>query len=479
MSNLYTLGVVSTNQVPPNKSVFAQSTTVEEYTTDLVMVINNARAASTVNLAVVQVGNRLTGAAPGALTLDTITPFINGQVVLIKDQALTEQNGVYIVVNPGSGGSAFVLTRDPDFEPAVRSTIVYVLGGATQADTAWFCVKTNLYVTNVDPVIFLDITGGGGGGGVTDAANVGGFAEVFQSKVGTILNFRTLQAGPNITITQNANDISIEASSGAGDITNGANVGGFAEVFQIKAGATLNFRTLQAGTNMSITQNANDLLLDATGDITNAANVGGFVQVFQSKVGTTLNFRTLQAGTNITLTQNANDVLIDATGDITNAANVGGFAQVFQSKTGTTLNFRTLQAGTNISITQNANDLLIAAPSVSGNITYTLATMQINVIDESSFIPMAYFPWRNAEFSTYTSGHIIFRAVIVDREAIVRFYDATGAASLGTTTTTGSGVYSFNVSNPGVDSGLQFEVQKSAAAGTDPQIFGVILIYTK
>lgn len=55
-----------------------------------------------------------------------------------------------------------------------------------------------------------------GGGDVTNAVNVGGFAEVFESKVGTILNFRTLQAGTGISITQNANDLLITNTSGGG-----------------------------------------------------------------------------------------------------------------------------------------------------------------------------------------------------------------------------------------------------------------------
>lgn len=55
-----------------------------------------------------------------------------------------------------------------------------------------------------------------GGGDVTNGANLGGFAEVFDAKVGTILNFRTLQAGAGISITQNANDLLITNTGGGG-----------------------------------------------------------------------------------------------------------------------------------------------------------------------------------------------------------------------------------------------------------------------
>jgi hypothetical protein len=55
---------------------------------------------------------------------------------------------------------------------------------------------------------------GGGGGGVTSASNVGTGAEVFKQLTGSDLEFRTLVAGANVTITENADDIEIAASGG-------------------------------------------------------------------------------------------------------------------------------------------------------------------------------------------------------------------------------------------------------------------------
>lgn len=56
---------------------------------------------------------------------------------------------------------------------------------------------------------------------VTNAANVGsGQGQVFRDKTGTILNFKTLLAGTNVTITNNANDVTINAiGAGLGDVT--------------------------------------------------------------------------------------------------------------------------------------------------------------------------------------------------------------------------------------------------------------------
>ena len=51
-----------------------------------------------------------------------------------------------------------------------------------------------------------------------------------------------------------------------------------------------------------------------TGEANQAANVGAGVGVFQGKSGVTLNFKTLVAGANVTVTPGSDTVTIDATG---------------------------------------------------------------------------------------------------------------------------------------------------------------------
>jgi hypothetical protein len=54
--------------------------------------------------------------------------------------------------------------------------------------------------------------GGGGGGEANTGANVGsGTGQVFKNKTGVTLNFRTLQAGPGITISQSTNEITLSS----------------------------------------------------------------------------------------------------------------------------------------------------------------------------------------------------------------------------------------------------------------------------
>jgi len=201
--------------------------------------------------------------------------------------------------------------------------------------------------------------------------NVGAFNEIAKAKVGTNVDLRTLQAGTNITIVQNANDLEI-SSTDTGEANTASNVGTGVNVFLQKIGVNLEFRTLLANAEVLITQNALDLAFSIgaiaqskiTGLITalgtkfdTVVNVGtGVGQVFRNAVGTTINLKTLLAGTNITIVNNADDITISSTdtGEANTASNVGAGVNVFLQKVGVNLEFRTLLANAEILITQNA-----------------------------------------------------------------------------------------------------------------------------
>jgi len=102
---------------------------------------------------------------------------------------------------------------------------------------------------------------------------------------------------------------------GTGEINTGSNVGAGDGVFKQKTGVDLEFKTLIGGTNTTITNNANDLTIDVTGtgEVNTASNVGTGDGVFKQKTGVDLEMKTLIGGTNVTIVNNANDLTISAT----------------------------------------------------------------------------------------------------------------------------------------------------------------------
>lgn len=102
---------------------------------------------------------------------------------------------------------------------------------------------------------------------VVDGVNLGAGATVFASKSGDNLQFKTLVAGSNVTLTDLGNTISIASTGGGGgggggEVNTASNLGAGTGIFASKAGTDLQFKSLVAGTNMSITNNSTTVTLN-------------------------------------------------------------------------------------------------------------------------------------------------------------------------------------------------------------------------
>ena len=190
---------------------------------------------------------------------------------------------------------------------------------------------------------------------------------VFKQKSGPSLEFRTLDAGLNVTLSETATGILISAVGGGGGLSGLANEGGGAEVFDTLMGATAVLRTLVGTANgATVTQNATTLTIDNT---LTGTNVGVGAGVFRDKTAASLNLRSIVAGANITATQNADDVTIAATGVLTTLANEGGGADVFDNVVGTTAYLRSFIGTSNgLTVTQGATDITVDNTLTGSNI---------------------------------------------------------------------------------------------------------------
>jgi hypothetical protein len=106
-------------------------------------------------------------------------------------------------------------------------------------------------------------------------------------------------------------------------------------------------------------------LIVTGGEVNTASNVGsGAGLSFKQKVGVDLEFRSINAGTNVSITNNANDITIATTAETNTASNVGtGAGLVFKQKTGADLELKTIKAGTNLTVTNNTSDITIDGPT--------------------------------------------------------------------------------------------------------------------
>ena len=138
-----------------------------------------------------------------------------------------------------------------------------------------FDTTLNAFVNTALPV-------GGTTGEINTGSNLGAGQGVFKDKLGADMRFKTIVAGTGIAVTSDTDEVFIATTgTGSGDITGGTSTGTGNAVFRDKSGANLQFRSLTAGTNVTLTQNADDIVVNAgTNALTlNSIAHTGYVQV--------------------------------------------------------------------------------------------------------------------------------------------------------------------------------------------------------
>lgn len=108
-------------------------------------------------------GATLTATANGALTVDGVAASVN-DVILVKNQASTLQNGIYTVTATGSAGAPFVLTRAAYYNLTADIDLgdqTFVTGGATFGTSTFVQNATEHPVIGTDPITFAQTAGVG------------------------------------------------------------------------------------------------------------------------------------------------------------------------------------------------------------------------------------------------------------------------------------------------------------------------------
>lgn len=150
----------------PSTALEAASKGYVDLTAGGFTVILAAEAATTANLNATQagagVGATLTNAgAMAAFAVDGYSAALNDRI-LVKDQTLPEENGIYTVTTVGSGAVNWVLTRATDYDTPAEiqpGTLVAVNQGTVNATTSWLETATVVTV-DTDPILFSQFSFG-------------------------------------------------------------------------------------------------------------------------------------------------------------------------------------------------------------------------------------------------------------------------------------------------------------------------------
>jgi hypothetical protein len=140
---------------------------------------------------------------------------------------------------------------------------------------------------------------------VVGGTNLGAGSTVFSSKVGDQLQFKTLVAGSNITLSDTGNTISISSAGGGGGTDTASNIGTGAGVFSSKVGSEFQFRSITGTGNTTASVVGGNVQIASD---TNA-NVGTGAGVFVNTSGGVSNFRRVRSSdSTLTVTEGANDI---------------------------------------------------------------------------------------------------------------------------------------------------------------------------
>lgn len=287
------------------------------------------------------------------------------------------------------------------------------LSGAVVLTTGNVAESGNLYYT--DGRVQTYITGAGYN--VKSASSLGAGAAVYSANVGGDIRFRSIIGTGAVTVTQNANDITIFTPPNAINSVNGqtgtvvltttninegtnlyytdtrvttylsgsgytvksvGNIGAGAGVYASNSSGAVNLRSIIGTGIASVTQNSNDITINVPAAPVSSVNgLAGAVILNTSNIAENTNLYYTDARVGTYLTTNGYNVKL--------LSNVGAGAQVYQGNVSGNAALRSIVGTGLITVTQNANDITIAAPTITGGVYTPTLTNVANIQAATAF----------------------------------------------------------------------------------------------
>jgi len=211
---------------------------------------------------------------------------------------------------------------------------------------------------------------------------------------------KTLTAGSGINIVDQGSSLRIDAD--ANNNIQGGNIGSGAQVFESKQGWNLQFRSIKnapASKNFTVTQTSNEVILQSLAEINTGANTGTGAGVFRGKTGETLQFKKIKGTGALNVT--------DGSDDITLGLNYGfsvGTSGYLIVNNGGALN--TLAPGANGTVLRSTGTGITWATDVSNSYTFRVTFEQDGGVDQITNLPAgwSYTMSGNLVTITHTAG---------------------------------------------------------------------------
>lgn len=305
-------------------------------------------------------------------------------------------------------------------------------------------------------------------------STVGSGSSVVQQVVGNNIIFKTLVAGTNITLVDGPNTIEIDATGGGGGggITTISGAGGDETLVKVGTAPTAELKGLTAGTGISLVGGADDVTLAVTNgaDTVTLSNAGTGSTLVVSSAGPTLSTKSLTAGAGINFTVTANDIAIDAPGGATySIADAGaGDETLINDGTGPAFLLKKITAGTGITLGSDGTQVTITNAGVGTTPTFTAGAGDQALFDGS---PLTTF---TPTFKSLTAGAGISLAADANKITITN----SAASAVYTLSTDAAATGSSIVSTPSPTS-ADFRVRGIAAgAGITVGVVGADVVVT-
>jgi hypothetical protein len=292
-------------------------------------------------------GNIYATAAQGALADSSLQPG--------SDVSVLTNNVGYLTGDSILNDLLDVIAVTPDAGDVLRWDGSEWVNSPDSIDTLTLDDVTDVDVSGAVPgqILTFDGTGwiasgaNGGTGETNTASNIGPGEGIFATKTGVDLEFKSILAGSGVSVTDFGNNLTLALDAGLSNLDDVDTSGAVAN--QI---LRFNGTEWVASTESPTAGEAN----------TFSSRPGTGEEVIASKIGVDLQFKRLRASGNIVLSSDGNEITIGTAsnvGEANTASNVGTGAGLFLQKTGTDLEFKTLLAGPNVTLTQGATEVQI------------------------------------------------------------------------------------------------------------------------